>query len=241
MKMEVLKIPTQSGTTQDSMFEYTVKKGDSLYNIAKKYGTIVPAIIDLNSLKSSALSIGQKLMIPYETQSNITTMPQYKNYQVKKGDTIYSIARENNIDVETLRKDNAISGDKLSIGQIIQIRIEGGQNVVEECFGESYIPQVSNGTKLYTVKKGDSLYKIAKANNVSVDQIINLNNLTSSSLSLGQVLKIPASIQPQTTYTVKKGDNLYEIARRYNTSVDEIKRKNNLSSNALSIGQKLII
>ena len=82
--------------------------------------------------------------------------------------------------------------------------------------------------------------------------IMLLNNLPNSNLSIGQKLKIPASsITPNvtkpntpntsTTYTVKSGDNLYSIARRFNTTVDSIKKKNNLKTNNLSIGQKLII
>ena len=68
---------------------------------------------------------------------------------------------------------------------------------------------------------------------------MNLNNLTSNLLNVGQTLRIPTS--ETNTYIVKSGDNLYSIARRYNTTVDAIKRKNNLVSNNLSIGQSLII
>ena len=68
---------------------------------------------------------------------------------------------------------------------------------------------------------------------------MNLNNLTSNLLNVGQTLRIPTS--ETNAYIVKSGDNLYSIARRYNTTVDEIKRKNNLVSNNLSIGQSLII
>ena len=76
---------------------------------------------------------------------------------------------------------------------------------------------------------------------------MSLNNLNSSSLSIGQKLKIPgasggsSSGTAAQTYTVKSGDNLYSIAKKFNTTVDSIKKKNNLSSNLLSIGQKLKI
>ena len=69
---------------------------------------------------------------------------------------------------------------------------------------------------------------------------MNYNNLNSTSLSIGQQLKIPTSNQ-EITYVVKSGDNLYSIANRYNTTVDEIKNKNNLTTNLLSIGQILKI
>ena len=69
-----------------------------------------------------------------------------------------------------------------------------------------------------------------------------LKGLKSINLSIGQQLKIPSSTNTSTTtYVVKSGDNLYAIARKFNTTVDTIKKKNNLTSNLLSIGQKLII
>ena len=95
------------------------------------------------------------------------------------------------------------------------------------------------------------MYAIAKKYNTTASAIMLLNNLQNTNLSIGQKLKIPAAstVTPtkpstpssNTTYTVKSGDNLYSIARRFNTTVDAIKRKNNLTSNNLSIGQKLII
>ena len=169
-------------------------------------------------------------------------LPNYTNYIVKKGDTLYSIARDNNLSVDTIRKDNSLVSDLLSVGQIIKIRLPEGKTIeVEECFGEDYTPSVNiNPTITYIVKKGDSLYKIANSFNTSVDNIKSINNLKNNNLSIGQVLKIPSSIT-NNTYIVKSGDNLYSIAKKYNTTVDNIKKKNNLKSNTLSIGQKLII
>lgn len=66
------------------------------------------------------------------------------------------------------------------------------------------------------------------------------NRLTSNLLSIGQILRIPIT-DNTSSYIVKSGDNLYSIARKFNTTVDSIKQKNNLTSNTLQIGQKLII
>ncbi len=92
----------------------------------------------------------------------------------------------------------------------------------------------------YIVKSGDSLYKIAQVYNTTVGELMNLNNLTSTNLRIGQVLKLPTNVSPTSvTYIVKSGDSLYKIAQAYNTTVDELKRLNNLSSTLLSIGQVL--
>ena len=107
-----------------------------------------------------------------------------------------------------------------------------------------------NRSNIYVVKSGDSLYSIARKYNTTVDEIKRLNNLSSNALSIGQVLKIPSSSESSNTgsntgttntYVVKSGDSLYSIARKYNTTVDEIKKLNNLSSNLLNIGQVLKI
>ena len=251
----VLKIPTATGTNPNNMFMYTVKSGDTLYKIATKYNTTPQKIIDLNYLKSTSIVPGQVLRIPETyTKEEDMTLPNYTNYIVKRGDTLYSIARANNISVDTLIKDNSITNNTISIGQILKIRTPSSETTIEECIGPDYTPPNTNTTPVlttYTVKSGDNLYAIAKKYNTTASAIMLLNNLPNTNLSIGQKLKIPAAstvtpIKPSTpssgtTYIVKSGDNLYSIARRFNTTVDAIKRRNNLTSNNLSIGQKLII
>ena len=98
-----------------------------------------------------------------------------------------------------------------------------------------------NNTNIYTVKSGDTLYKIAQNYNTTVNEIISLNNLPSNVLSIGQQLNIPSANDGLEIYTVKSGDTLYKIAQNYNTTVNEIISLNNLASNLLSIGQQLKI
>ena len=198
---------------------YIVKSGDSLYSIAKKYNTTVNEIKSLNNLTSDLLSIGQILNIPMEEVILIN------EYVVKSGDSLYSIATKYNTTVNELKSLNNLTSNLLSIGQKLKLPSVDEIITVNE----------------YVVKSGDSLYSIAKKYNTSVDEIKSLNNLTNNLLNIGQKLKIPTKEEVTNTYTVKSGDSLYSIARKYNTSVDELKRKNNLTSNLLKIGQKLII
>ncbi len=233
---QVLKIPVKSGNNPDNMFMYTVKKGDSLYSIAKKYNTSVDSIKKLNKLTTNVLNIGQMLRIPemYTPEEEIYK-PDYINYSVKKGDTLYSIAKVYNVAVNDIIQDNALVNNTLKVGQNLRIRVKDGE--ILECFGEAYIPTVM--TDEYIVKKGDSLYSIARSYNTTVSEIVNLNGLKNNNLSIGQVLKIPIGGSSMNTYTVKKGDSLYSIARMFNTTVDNLKRKNNLISNNLAVGQVL--
>ena len=235
-----LKIPTNTGTNPNNMFMYTVKKGDSLYSIAQKYKTTVGDIVNLNYLKDNNLKIGQVLRIPETyTKDEDMYMPIFKNYTVKSKDSLYSIANNNNINVDTIMKDNGLTDINLKIGQVLKIRLPDDVEM-EECYGENYIPEDIISNIDYIVKKGDSLYSIASKYNTSINAIQKLNGLNSTNLSVGMALKIPSD-NIDSTYTVKKGDSLYSIARRFNTTVNSIKQKNKLTNNLLSIGQKLIV
>ncbi|MBQ8682020.1 MAG: LysM peptidoglycan-binding domain-containing protein [Bacilli bacterium] len=87
---------------------------------------------------------------------------------------------------------------------------------------------------------------MAKKYNTTVDKIKQQNNLLTNNLTIGQQLNIPTSEfietpTTTTTYTVTPGDTLYSIARLYNTTVNNIKTQNNLTSNLLTVGQQLLI
>ncbi|HJV32355.1 MAG TPA: LysM peptidoglycan-binding domain-containing protein, partial [Bacillales bacterium] len=94
----------------------------------------------------------------------------------------------------------------------------------------------------YTVKAGDTLWRIASLNNTTVQNLISYNNLTSSTIHIGQQLNLNApSTQDTVMYTVKSGDSLSLIARTYNTTVTELKSINQLASDLIRVGQTLKI
>ena len=200
---------------------YTVKKGDSLWKIANKYNTTVEKLKSANNLKTNTLSVGQKLVIP-----SISVSPEVSDtYIVQKGDSLWSIANKFNMTVSELKNLNNLTNNLLSIGQVLKIKDSS-----------------NNGKTTYTVQKGDSLWVIANKYGITIEELKSYNNLTSNLLSIGQVLKIPqGKTSTENIYTVKKGDSLWTIANRYNTTVEKIKVLNNLTSNLLSIGQQLKI
>lgn len=103
-------------------------------------------------------------------------------------------------------------------------------------------PGPTPGVIEYVVKPGDSLWLIANRYHTTVDAIKALNNLTSDVIYVGQVLKIPTQTStPTFSYTVRSGDTLWLLARRFGTTVDEIKALNNLTSDVLNVGQVLQI
>ena len=155
-------------------------------------------------------------------------------YTVKAGDTLYSIAKKYNVTVAALAKANNITNYNLiRVGQVLTIP------------GKTTTPPATSVK--YTVKAGDTLYSIAKKYNVTVAALAKANNITNYNLiRVGQVLTIPGktTTPPATSvnYTVKAGDTLYSIARTYKTTVSKIAAANNITNiNSLRVGQVLVI
>ena len=219
---EVLRVPTKEIYEEEENI-YIVKKGDTLYSIAMANNTTVDELKKANNLTSNILSTGQLLKIPS------ALLPE-STYIVKKGDSLYSIANKYNTTIDELKRINNLTSNILSIGQVLKLPSDKASDVEKE-----------ENTISYTVQKGDSLYSIARKYDTTIDRIKDLNNLTTNLLSIGQVLLIPTDTNLETTYTVQKGDSLYSIAKKYNTTVDRLKQLNNLTSNLLSIGQILIV
>ncbi len=202
---------------------YVVQAGDSLYAIARRFGVTVEEIKKANNLGTDFLSVGQRLLIP-EKQPEETVEPDLENiYIVKKGDTLYGIARAYGISVEELKKRNQLTTNLLNVGQKLILPMEKSKNTIT-----------------YEVKAGDSLYSIAVRYGVSVEELKQANNLNSNLLSIGKILIIPLKTE-KTTYLVEKGDTLYSIAKKYHVSVDSLIEENRLTTTVLSIGQKLMI
>lgn len=206
---------------------YVVKKGDTLWSIAKANNISVDKLKSLNNLTSNNLNIGDSLIVK-DSDSSSSNNDDNNYYIVKKGDSLWSIARANNISVDELKAINNLISNNLSIGQKLLLN-----------------NSASDDNNVYVVKRGDTLWSIANNFNVSVNDLKNSNNKVNNSLYIGEKLLIPSNSSNENVstniYTVKSGDNLYSIAKRYNVSVNEIKSLNNLTSNVLSIGQKLRI
>lgn len=214
-----------SDTSKDYYFIH--RNTGNLEPLIVEYGFIDSAK-DVNFLKENYEELAEAVIsavanyigVPYTPPEGLIT----NTYIVQKGDSLYSIANKLGTTVSELKRENNLTSNTLQIGQVLRIP---SKEVYE---GE---------TNIYTVKSGDSLYKIAQNNNTTVDEIKRLNSLTSNNLVIGQTLKLPSPLTPENTYTVKSGDSLYKIAQKYNTTVDELKRANNLTSNILSVGQIL--
>ena len=229
-----LKVKLDEEKPVEDYLIYTVKSGDSLWKIANKYNTTVDTLMNINNLKGTTLTINQQLLIPKTENIEIDVKEEPKGieYTVKAGDSLSKIANSYGITVDRIKSANKLTGNTIYVGQKLLIPVSDTKVEEKE-------PTTSAGIN-YIVVKGDNLYTIANKYGVSVNDIKSLNNLSSNTLQIGQILKIPGT-ESYTTYKVKKGDSLWKIANTYGVTVNELKNINNLSGSTLSIGQEILI
>ena len=216
-----------SNSTKD--YYYMLRDTGKTEPVIIEYG-FIDNVDDIKFLKDNYKELAEAVIkgvleyenIPYQSPSEIVT----DTYKVVSGDTLYGIANKLDTTVDELKKINGLTSNVLSIGQILKIPTK----VVD--LGD---------TEIYQVKKSDTLYSIANKYGISLNELKAINNLTNDNLAIGQLLNVPSGLSAVNAYTVGKGDTLYSIAKKFGTTVDKIKNVNNLDSNMLSIGQKLII
>lgn len=179
---------TKSNSTKS--FKYKIRHGDTISEIAEKFGVTINDIKKWNNLRSNNLQAGNFLKIYGETTSsnlgdNTNKTPAtYNRYVVKSGDTIGEIAEKFGVSAANIRKWNNIKGNKIIIGQTLKIYSDK-VNVSNEVVNKN-----KTTSSLHTVTKGESLDSIAKKYNTTVSSIMELNNLSSNKILVGQKLKI---------------------------------------------------
>ena len=229
---EYTNTPYLEPTTRE---QYTVQKGDTLYSISQKFKIPVSKLKEINNLNSNTILPGQILII---TENEIPPKPT--TYKVQIGDTLYSISQKFNTTVDEIKKLNNITSNNIYINQ--ELYIPTSNSTPNETLPLPPIDDDENELySEYIVQKGDSLWKISRDYNISVKDLIELNNLTTTTLQIGDKLLVPIQTGQEKKYVVKRGDTLWSIAKDNNISVNELKEINNLTSNLLTIGQEIII
>lgn len=177
------------------------------------------------------------------------------SYTIKPGDTLWKVASSNHVSVSNLKTWNRLSTDSIYPNQVL--RLTSPSSVSTPAPSAPAAPAATS-TSTYTVKAGDTLYKVANAHSTSVSKIQQLNNLSTTTIHIGQKLKVsgtasvvvasptPAPAAPPaqtntTTYRVVSGDTLSKISRSYNVSVTQLMSWNNLSNSTIHVGQTLKI
>ena len=242
----------------------TVASGDTLWKIANANGLSVAELKTLNNLTSDVIVPGQTLLVKKTTTTPSVTPPSnpavptppstVSTITVASGDTLWKIANANGLSVAELKTLNNLSSDYIYPGQSLKVTksVTNGNNstgVTPPTVTKPSVPTVVN--KMYTVQKGDTLYKIASANGVSVAELKAWNNLNTDIIFVNQSLKLaattsstqttaPTTSEPEAsgnTYTVQKGDTLYSIAKKKGVSLAALIEANDMTSNVIYVGQ----
>ena len=177
LRIPVSEIPCMKKNCAPEI-EYIVKKGDTLADIAIRFGSGIRAISQLNGITDpDNIEAGRIIKIPVSKEGS---------YTIQKGDTLSEIARKTDATVAQIAENNEISDpDRITAGELIDIpeKEMAEDSQIGEDDSESIVE--------YLVKSGDTLWKIAKEYGVSVAYIINLNRLTRPDcLMEGQILRI---------------------------------------------------
>ncbi len=188
--------------------QHKVQDEETLFSIAQKYEVSVQQLKKWNNLTGNAISIGQTLIIkPKKSEGT---------YTVKYNDTLFSIAQRFNVAVDELRKWNQLENSTLAVGTVLVVRSPKKQtDGIEKASTAAAIPANPDG--YYTVKSGDTLFRIAQMHTMEVEQLKKLNNLTSSNIHVGQKLKVKAAgfVSPRIkSATAKPGAVIYYKLKR---------------------------
>ncbi|HEX6201504.1 MAG TPA: DUF5715 family protein [Thermoanaerobaculia bacterium] len=160
--------------------EYRVRAGDSLWTIARRFGTTTTALQRANGLTSTRLRIGQVLVLPGAGGGGTAVAAATTSrYRVRSGDTLWSISRRFGTSISAIQHANGLGGSALRVGQTLTIPAGGGDAG----------PVVAQ----YRVRRGDNLWQIAQRHGTSPRQIQRVNGLSSSRIKPGQVLTIPTA------------------------------------------------
>jgi membrane-bound lytic murein transglycosylase D len=167
---------------------HVVKKGESLPKIARLYRIDLEPILEINRLKKkSRLTAGTNLLIPLPKDQDSKTIhlakkesrrgnqgskPVETTYMIKKGDSLWSIANEMGVNIGALGRWNQLHTDKLMPGDKLKIRIAETSRPSKESRGKQEGREI-----VYVVKKGDTLWSIARKFNLTVSEIKTLNHL----------------------------------------------------------------
>ena len=164
---------------------HLVDKGETLFSISRKYGAAVAAVLETNPGSDSGIEAGQMLKVPYSGKVSVST-PAGTVHTVGEKQTLYSIARQYGVSVEDIRRWNDLGEKSIQPGMKLLIKKADASTDLQEA---SAAPPKS-GEIFHIVSEKETLFGISRLYRVSVNEIIQWNNLTSSSVKEGQKLLI---------------------------------------------------
>lgn len=226
---------------------HTVKKGDTLYSIAKEYNVNVQQLREWNNLQGNNLEVGQSLVIRKEVPEDAV------QHTVEAQETLFSISKQYNVSIAEIKSWNNLSSNNLDIGQTLTIYPSEDTSPQQSIV----VDKETQENTYYTVKSGDSLYKIARQHDMTVNELKKLNDLSSNTIRVGQRLTVrggntpPPSVaesmesSPQgkfIVYTVPGSTRLQQLLNKFRMDEQEFRALNpSVNDDRLASGQKVTV
>lgn len=264
---------TASGT------KYTVKAGDSVWSVSNKYGITMAQLIQWNNIQNNFIYPGQQLTVSNSgstnsTSSNTGSSANTNNsssantgssssqgtYTVKAGESVWSVANKNGITMNQLIEWNNIKNNFIYPGQ--QLIVKGGNSVNTNTGSTTSAAKPntpntsattstsSSGNTMYTVKAGESVWSVANKHHITMDQLIEWNNIKNNFIYPGQQVIVKKGSSQTTnqqapagskTYTVKSGESVWGVADSHGITMAQLIEWNNIKNNFIYPGQTLIV
>lgn len=232
---------------------HTVRRGETLGLIAERYGVTVSRLKDWNDLRSNKIFVGQRLKVvsmvdkgEIEVEGDAGVQENATTHKVRRGESLFSIAEDYGVTIDNLKEWNNLSGSSIDAGQTLIVNASAAK-ASKKSSGSS---EKKAATTKHKVRRGETLGAIASRYGVTVDNLKDWNNLSSSRIDVGQTLivkgskstsSLRSSKSSYTTHTVRNGETLGGIAERYGTTASAIRKANGIKGSMIRKGQKLKI
>lgn len=232
---------------------HTVRRGETLGLIAERYGVTVSRLKDWNGLRSNKIFVGQRLKVvsmvdkgEIEVEGDADVQENATTHKVRRGESLFSIAEDYGVTIDNLKEWNNLSGSSIDAGQTLIVNASAAK-ASKKSSGSS---EKKAATTKHKVRRGETLGAIASRYGVTVDNLKDWNNLSSSRIDVGQTLivkgskstsSLRSSKSSYTTHTVRNGETLGGIAERYGTTASAIRKANGIKGSMIRVGQKLKI
>lgn len=252
------KPKSSKGKKPHKVRTYIVQSGDDVASVARKFGISQDSVRAWNSLDVAAIvKTGDTLVVSKpepkpqvesdRPQKDRPKISKGAKYAVREGDTFADIAKSYGVPVVMLMQANQGFSRRLTVGDSLVIP-EYVKKKAEKKPAKSESKPAAKKTSnekvsVYVVQQGDNLSSISRKFGTSVAKIQELNSMgKSTSLSVGQKLKVASAPEAEyKVHTVKKGEGLWDIARQYNVTIEDIVKWNDLNDTKIKMGEKLKI
>lgn len=264
---------TASGT------KYTVKAGDSVWSVSNKYGITMAQLIQWNNIQNNFIYPGQQLTVSNSgstnsassntgssantnnsSSANTGSSSSQGTYTVKEGESVWSVANKNGITMNQLIEWNNIKNNFIYPGQ--QLIVKGGNSTNTNTGSTTSAAKPntpntsattstsSSGNTMYTVKAGESVWSVANKHHITMDQLIEWNNIKNNFIYPGQQVIVKKGSSQTTnqqspagskTYTVKSGESVWGVADSHGITMAQLIEWNNIKNNFIYPGQTLIV